>query len=326
MDVVRPVEVLASINDVGTSIYCAKFNIDDSFLAYGKNNGKVVVVDTNLERVQEIEINGQVGMPVSALRWRKSEFTKNHLFVSSSDGTVSDWHAISGKQLYSFHLPEDDYGACCDFSPDGDNFVLGCKEGRIRVFDDSTKQQIIEYKKTEHKLGHNNLVLSLKWISSSTLISGSMDGSAIIWDIRTNSACKYFGGISFYGDSLDVNGDLLLTADSGNTQQVKTWSIGQGKLINSLTLAIKNRPFRGYTADLCKSGRSEYAFIGGNGSVQGYFIDPGTLTILGGISTISQPIYSCNFTNNSNKLSIASSNGSVHIIYLNTKGSAFLSS
>lgn len=325
MDVGRPVEVVGSLVEPGCSVYSVRYNVDDSFLAYGKNDGKVVIVDGNFERVQELDNYELMKMPISSIKWRSGGLSKNLLLVSSSDGTLRDWHAVSGKQLYSFRLPGDDYGACCDFSQDGDNLAVGCKEGRIRIFDDSTKQQTAELKKTEHKLGHNNLILSLKWTSNNMLFSGSMDGSVILWDIRSGSVCKYFSGISFYGDSLDAMGDLLLTADSGNTHQVKTWSIGQGKMINSLSLVSRNRPFRGYTAEFCKTGNTDYVFVGGNGSVQGYFIDPGTLTVLGGISSINQPIYSCDFSNVSSKVVVGSSNGSVSLIYLNTKGAATLS-
>jgi WD40 repeat protein len=315
----RPVEILSRISDVGNSVYCIENNLDDSFLAYGKNDGRVTVIDAHFEIVQELEAT-PVKMPVSHVKWRKAQgFTKNLLFVSSSEGTISDWHAISGKQLYSQKLPGDDYGACCDFSPDGESFVLGCKEGLLRIFDDTTKQEMQVLRKNETKLGHTNLILCAKWISHNSIISGSMDGSVILWDVRTGNVCKFFGGFSFYGNSIDVNSDQLLTADSSNKDQVKLWSISQGKMINSITLVERNRPFRGYTAQFCKGTSSGLAFIGGNGAIQGYYIDGGTLTVLGGISSIGQPIYCCDFCNNSSKLAIGSSNGSLCLTLMSTR-------
>ena len=320
MEIGRPVDILNTISNIGNSIYTLEHNSDDTFLAFGTNDGKVSIVDSHFEQVQDIDLSLPIKMPISILKWRRGHgYSKNLLFVSSSEGTICDWHGVSGKQLYSYKLPDDDYAACCDFSPDSDNLVLGCKEGRIRILDDSTKQEVQVLRKAETKLGHNNLVLSVKWISQFTLVSGSMDGSVIVWDIRSANVSKFFSGFSFYGNSIDVNADCLITADSSNKEQVKVWSIGQSKMIGSITLVNRNRPFRCYTAQFCKGNSSGLAFVGGNGYFQGYYLDVATLSVLGGISSINQPIYCADFCNVSTKLAVGSSNGSVSSLYMNTR-------
>ena len=65
------------------------------------------------------------------------------------------------------------------YTPHGDGYITGCKDGIIRVFDSThTLKYTLE--------GHSNAVTSLSFLGD-VLISGSWDGTAKLWDVSSSA-------------------------------------------------------------------------------------------------------------------------------------------
>lgn len=65
---------------------------------------------------------------------------------------------------------------------------------------------------TTNSIGHSNRILSIKFTKDpNIMISGGWDNTLLIWDIRDYIPLACIYGPHIWGDSIDINGDLILT-------------------------------------------------------------------------------------------------------------------
>ncbi|KAG0363413.1 hypothetical protein BGZ54_008164, partial [Gamsiella multidivaricata] len=87
------------------------------------------------------------------------------------------------------YLKEDDEVQCCAYSPDGDIYAVGIRDGTISVYDTST------WAKTHTLRGHTASVISVVYSPSGQQIaSGSGDNTARLWDARTGAPGPILSG------------------------------------------------------------------------------------------------------------------------------------
>jgi WD40 repeat protein len=320
MEAASQIDQMRTVKYTSTEIYSLKWSFDDTLLACAEGNGHVSIYDTSLNQKRDIDCKLLESMPLFSIRWRPDKgLTRHVLLIASSEGALLHCHATTGKIIHSIVLPNNQ-ALCCDYSPEGDFFASGWKDSIVRVYDDNTKQQIVELKRYGDKLGHSNRVYSVKWTSPTTLFSAGWDNNVYMWDLRTNCVEKYFHGAYISGDAIDVYEDLLLTLDCSIDNQLKVWSVGQGQIIHAATLEKDGKPFKGYTAQFSKDN-GNMIFLGGSGNYQGYLLNSGVYTNIFAFSNMIAPIYTCDFGNITSKVAFGTGDGTICEFRVNSSDS-----
>ena len=313
METLRSVELVQSLKDGTSEIYSLRWNEDDSLLASARGSGFIHIYSSDLELKQLLDCKIADNLPICSVRWRPDKgLTKNVLLAATSEGGVMHWHATTGKLIHTLFL-EDNQALCCDYSPDADNFAVGCKDMSIKIVDDSVKEISSELKRTGDHIGHSNRVFSVKWMDENILFSAGWDQNIIMWDVRQGSLCKYFHGSDICGDSIDVMGDRLLCVDACISNQLKIWSISQGQIVFTDNLNVRGKPMKGYTAQFSKIDGGESFFVGGSGFSQGYFYNTRNLRNIGEISHLQHSIYTCDYGCATAKIAVGTSDGTLNI-------------
>jgi WD40 repeat protein len=80
--------------------------------------------------------------PCTGIKWRPLNapgVTKNVMIAANANGTLTHYHTTSGKQLNQ--IPADGLNQllCCDYKPDGHNFITAGKNGVIYIYDEQTR-------------------------------------------------------------------------------------------------------------------------------------------------------------------------------------------
>lgn len=308
MEAARAIELSHAFRDTPSEVYSVRWNPDDSYLATASSNGIVNLYDNSLQHKLKIDCKIKHSLPLCCVRWRPDKgLTKNIILIASSEGAVLQYQATTGKQIFSASLPENQ-ALCCDYSPEGDNFAVGWKDQIVRVYDDSTKQYL-ELKQQIDQMGHSNRVLSIKWPTSNVIFSAGWDNNVFMWDVRLSAPVKCFNGAYVIGDAMDVFDDTLVTVDGSLNDQLKIWSISQGRMIYSSTLNQGGKPLKGYTIQFSKCNNGAMIFVGGSGNFQGYFLNSRTYAPFSAISQMQAPIYTCDFGNVTGKVAIGTGDG-----------------
>jgi len=89
---------------------------------------------------------------------------------------------------------------------DGSAFAACYSNGSIAIYDDETKQKIINWKSNSISApGHSNRVFSVKYIPElqDVIVSAGWDNNVFIWDVRERHPIDYFKAPKVSGDALD---------------------------------------------------------------------------------------------------------------------------
>ena len=114
------------------------------------------------------------------------------------------------------------------YSPDSKLFATGEADGRIRLWQVATSQQILSFK------GHTNWVTSVTFSPNSKLLaSSSHDNTVKMWDVQTGKYLNTFQGHTEVVRSVNfsLDGQTLVTGSSDQT--IKIWDIQTGECLNT---------------------------------------------------------------------------------------------
>ena len=318
MEPTRILELEKSSPESEAEIFSIRWSPDDNHIAAGCSDGTVKIFSSiygTLIRSLNCKLTPET-YPVTSVRWRPDKAigkTKNVVLAVTCDGGVLHWHSSSGKILHSLHLGENQ-GLCSDYNSDGTTFAIGCQDRSIRVFDEATKEKTAELTGGNHQqLGHDNRIMSVKWISESILLSGGWDNNLLIWDLRTAQVVSTFYGPRVYGDSLDINGDSILAGSYNIEEQLQIWSRKDGRCCFAENLTNGERSCMPYTAQFSKFDRGEVFAIGGIGGNQCYLYDSALRQPFAAISNIPKAVYSLDFAHSSGRIAVGSGDGAMRI-------------
>ena len=157
------------------------------------------------------------------------------IMTVSASGYMTYWNAMTGKCISS---TKDVNGAdlyCIDYNRKGTEFAVGGNDHAVKVYD-SNKQQLITTLKTAGiEIGHANRVFSVHFADDpNMLISGGWDNAIFFWDIRLSHSLGNLFGPRIYGDSLAIDGNVLLTGSYNNADVLQLWDIKERKLIETI--------------------------------------------------------------------------------------------
>jgi WD40 repeat protein len=126
-----------------------------------------------------------------------------------------------------------------DFKQDATQFATGGKDTVVRIYDEQTKQCLVSMERGQGygpmaSTGHSNRVFSVKFHPGdpNVVLSGGWDNTVLVWDARTGTSVRSIYGPHLCGDSLDIQGDVVLTGShrSGPTAlQVRGGGGGGGR-------------------------------------------------------------------------------------------------
>ena len=148
------------------------------------------------------------------MRWRPLDapgVTKNVLIATDADGSLMHFHTTSGKMLNKITSHKNPL-LTCDYKPDGLEFLTGGEDGKIRVYDERTRQLKVTLEGGGSGLpGHTNRVFCAKFVSEdpNMIVSGGWDKNVKIWDVRQNACVQQVIGPSICGDSIDIHDGFI---------------------------------------------------------------------------------------------------------------------
>ena len=289
-----------------TEVFCCTWSPDSRFLAAGCGDGSIRVFNASTGRVAYMlrssatmalgsstsaaatsssssshATGGYAGshieesLPITCIRFRPTPDdtkTKGVLIATCADGTVTHWHMMSQTCLYSIQEVQDPPGEAqtysCDYAPDGESFATGGRDGKVRVYDESTKalSATLHAGKDKGTTGHSNRVYSVKYNprDPNILVSGSWDNTVQIWDISLGYSIRSIYGPHICGDALDLSldGRTILTGSWRPNQALQRWDLESGKLVDTIPFAAGpgglggDRPELLYAAAFAPDGRS----------------------------------------------------------------------
>ena len=148
----------------------------DTTLASGGTDGRIYL------------LNVDTGAQLNTLRGPQGTITAltffadgTHLFSGEENGTVRRWDALTGQEVWNTQGSFSTITALA-FSADGRFLAIGDKIGKIRLFDfDADPNERESRIFTSHTRKITALMFSK---NSDTLVSGSEDGTVILWEIN----------------------------------------------------------------------------------------------------------------------------------------------
>lgn len=114
------------------------------------------------------------------------------------------------------------------YSPDNKLFATGEADGRIRLWQVATSQQILSFK------GHTDWVTSVTFSPNSKLLaSSSHDNTIKIWDVQTGECLNTFQGHTKVVRSVNFSLDGKTLVSGSSDQTIKIWDIQTGECLNT---------------------------------------------------------------------------------------------
>ena len=311
-----------SVGDKKTEVFSCRFDSDDKYIATGCQDGSTRVYNILSGKCTGILVPKDIApedikFPITQVRWFPGQKNPGLLTAVSSDGWIRYWDTLSGKCLDSFQneaeLP-DLYAF--EFNKTAKYFACGGKEGLVKIYDEAT-HKLASVLRTggEHIPGHTNRVFSIKWTDDpNVLISAGWDNLLIIWDLRNEIPISSLYGPHICGDSIDVQGDTIVTGSYRSTNALQFWSIKEQKIIQEVDWELGSSYL--YTAKFNKI-YGDYVLAGGATKNEAKLFDKNNnFKPMISIASLSKPVTDCDFCHMKETIAVASTDGLVRIFNL----------
>lgn len=247
-----------TVPELGEHTYNIKLSQDGKYAAASFGNGAIRLFDvktdsatatTALEPRERTKLgNPYDDLPTTVVKWchapssaegAAEDGAGDHhhhsgsdraLVSASSAGAVFGWRwDTSGYLEKAFRLPEEKNEiAAIDVSPDGVHFVTAGSDRQVRVYDFSAAKLVNTMNKAVNPEGHShhahiNRIFALKYVSTTTLLSGGWESPIQVWDLRTGRAERQVSGAQISSDAFELlpNTTRFLTASNRQTNQVQ---------------------------------------------------------------------------------------------------------
>lgn len=151
----------------------------DNYMSCCFSKGTVVTyfISNKLSIASKIKVNSS---NLTSIRYKKSENLS--IAVGSTDKSISFWHVVTGKKLFSCFLSQPILSL--DYSMLSDYIAAGMNK-RVSLFDDNIKTEIFSFG-SDYLNGFNGRVNSVFFDKSNNkvLFAGDETGKILVFDIR----------------------------------------------------------------------------------------------------------------------------------------------
>jgi len=208
---------------------------------------------------------------------------------------------------------------CLDYNKTGDILATAGKDFKIRLYDDETKNQIMEMKSGGEQLpGHSNRVFSVKFTDDpNLLISGGWDNTIQIWDMRMSMTIGSIYGPHICGESIDVRGDKILTGSYRPKNCLEIFSLQERKKIDSIPWNGKKDEEEEYAflyGAMFDKKTGKYIFAAGAGRNEAHFFNyNGENTLISNISGLPRSFTGIDMANTRNDIATANGDGIIRV-------------
>jgi WD40 repeat protein len=142
------------------------------------------------EKAQDFTLSQSLVFHFAAVR--SVDFHGGYLISGSVDKSCKIYKRVEGTGKYDLHHEiniSDDFIYCVKVKKDLSGFIIGSKDRNVYLTDiDGNPDGILE--------GHTNAVCSLSHPNESSLVSGSWDGTARVWDLKSKQCIHILEGHS----------------------------------------------------------------------------------------------------------------------------------
>ena len=178
--------------------------------------------------------------------------TKNVLIATNAEGSLLHFHTTSGLMLNRIY-DEFNQLLTADYKPDGTDFLTGGEDGKVRVYDEQTRQlKCTLAGGGSGEPGYSNRVFCVKFVQEdpNLIVFGGWDRNVKVWDVREQAAVRSIVGPNICGDSIDVHDGFILTGQQAQEKQLQLWYLGNGELAENISFDEKlpsDKPVQLYT-------------------------------------------------------------------------------
>ena len=321
------------VGDGRSAVQSVRFDPQDKYLAVGCEDGSIkifnainnkLVYTLNQRRSESSEEEQK--RPSTCIRWRptgSSARTKNVLISVHADGSIQHWHTTSGKSLHKLYSAQNQL-YCADFAPDGLSFATAGRDLIVRMYDETTKQVIVEFQPGgAGSQGHSNRIFSVKYNPQdpNILISGGWDNTIQIWDRREGSSVAAIFGPHVCGDSLDIKNNNILAGSWREKDQIQIFDLRNAEPLVTIEwdggVGIKRsaEPCHVYAAQFSKHDDGEMIMAGGNKSNEARWFDTMNYNKpFGALMDLPGPVFSVDFSHQGGLAALGCADGLIRLI------------
>jgi WD40 repeat protein len=267
------------ISDRG-EIFTLRWNFAGDSMAIGTSNGFVQIYDSAFEMQNLINCqSGAEKMPVSSIRFRPEHpesDRKPTMLLTTSDGGMIHWNINRHKSINHSRFREDQFYSA-DFNQTGTAYVLGCNDGKIKLFDENSFSLVSQFNTFEQGEGKGaQRVFCVKWFSDHLFLSAGWDDKITVWDERTPVFVREMVGPHVCGESVDVNmeGTVIAAAAYHVKDQITLWDLGTGMNLHTSDLNYDGKKCMAYCLQF--KPESHFFITGGTGCDDFYVFDSRT--------------------------------------------------
>lgn len=108
----------------------------------------------------------------------------------------------------------------------------------VRIYDETTKSQVLQMKEKGELPGHSNRIFAVKFnpVNENILCSGSWDNTVQVYDLRQKGPIESIYGPHICGDALDFRNDgyTLLTGSYRAEDPIQLYDLRNFKLLRTI--------------------------------------------------------------------------------------------
>lgn len=301
--------------DEDTRVFCLQMSQDSQFIAAGQGNGVLALRSPTTGRLSYSLPHSSDQFPVTACRFHPKD--SKVLLSVSADGWIKEWNTKSAKNTFLMQESNNQIFALT-YSREGDKFLTGGKDAKIRVYDNETKKMISDFARNEFDLetarGHCNRIHSIVFhpTNENVFFSGAWDNSLQVWDLRSPIAARAILGPNVSADTLDVYQDYLVAGSWRTEDQLQLFDMRTFQLVTSFQWG-KNREESQCKINFTRFHPKEpFIIAGGSGlnEMRSFSID--TFRAVGKILTMPAPILCACFDPSAERIAISTADGRVN--------------
>lgn len=225
------------VQEEGPRLYCSHISADSQYFGVGLANGQFMLRSPQTGRLSYTLVHSEDGFPVTSLKFNPAD--PKFMLVVSAEGLIREWSTKNSQSTWK-HTENENQLYCCQYTNDGTKFLTGGSDFKLRVYDNIEKKLYCELGRNEFDLettrGHCNRVFSI--ITHPTdpniIFSGGWDNSLQVWDIRTQLSIRALIGPHVCGDSVDINGTMIMAGSWRTNNQLMFWDMRNFTLLNTM--------------------------------------------------------------------------------------------